>query len=204
MAQKKIHRKLGRDRKYESLVHVIKYDDPPKADWKTDNERNFLDALNKHEERARETLRAAQLPTNFMGPYQRDDGSLCNLNGLVEGRDLEPEWWAARILEAAHATRRFIKEGNAVQAALWAASLQRSVDCVYVRSIEYDAQVGKETRRQIRYSDRDKQGWEQMADNLRRKDPNWKVKPMAREIEKQTGHKFSSVHPHIMKYLKTK
>jgi hypothetical protein len=96
--------------------------EPTLDDWlefaARQNRASDCDATIAHYEQvARKILQRAGLPDHI--------GQLAE---LVKGRELSPEWRAARILEEAHICRHHISHGEAGAAALAAMRLQREVD----------------------------------------------------------------------------
>jgi hypothetical protein len=126
---------------------------------------------------------------------------LCaTLVNLVEDRKLEPEGWAARIIEGVENTRRYLHEGNTIQAARAAMLLQYMVDHAHFSKYEYQTLVGmKQLDCHTTYSTEDKEEWVRLAEELKAERPGISQRKTARAISVRTGHNFESIRKHLEK-----
>ena len=165
MGKKKVkHRSFGQRGQYKSSIRAESEEIDPitKAEAEALYERDLFEDLDDYEKQARETLEAAGLPKEFHRPYRRADGSVCaDLGGLIDdNRKLEPEGYAARIMEKIEDTRAYLAAGNTIQATRAAMLLQYLVDHQHFSKYEYQTLVGtKQLDCHTTYSDEDRAEW---------------------------------------------
>lgn len=215
MAKKKTKRRLGRDGKHDSLIQHI--EDTPdtltgdditveniKAQWK--QPPDILEEIDRYEAGARKVLEKAGLPTEHPGRFEYVDNQgrqgVCSLVSYLKrnGRVLEPEWWAAKITEAAADTRKHIEANNTMAAVRSAMLLQQHVGLAVLADLEYATAVGlKQLHCHTTYSLDDKRAWERLAEKLRHEQPKISTRETAKQIAARTGHNFESIRAHIKK-----
>lgn len=216
MAKKKTKRRLGRDGKYDSLIQHI--EDTPdtltgdditveniKAQWK--QPPDILEEIDRYEAGARKVLEKAGLPTEHPGRFEYVDNQgrqgVCSLVSYLKrnGRVLEPEWWAAKITEAAADTRKHIEANNTMAAVRSAMLLQQHVDRTVLGGLEHATSIGFEQLKygykSRKYTDQDKAKWVAIADHWWSAHPELSLNNVAKRVASETGHKFSSIKPHI-------
>lgn len=99
--------------------------------------------------------------------YQKANGSMTNYYGILKDKELEPEWYAGKILTEALLLRRFIKEGKFFDALNSAILLEGARGDYNFANFELEVMIGLEGRergrKSAKFNQPDREGWLKQA-----------------------------------------